>query len=134
MDGESFDAVAQRASAMASRRGVLRAGVGALAGVALGLVGLSSREDAAASKRRRKRCGNGGPCRVFVTSTEYGGSIGGLGGADTICQLIAEDPVSAAPTRRGFQIAPPHPVPASSNRPVRTGWSTARRSRRTGRV
>ena len=74
MDGESFDAVAQWASAMASRRGALRAGVSALAGVALGLMGLNSREEAAASKRRRKRCGNGGPCRVFVTSTEYGGA------------------------------------------------------------
>ena len=35
MDGESFDAVVQRASAMASRRGVLRAGVAVLAGAAL---------------------------------------------------------------------------------------------------
>jgi hypothetical protein len=39
MDGESFDAVVQRAAVAASRRGVLRAGVGALAGVALGAVG-----------------------------------------------------------------------------------------------
>jgi hypothetical protein len=31
MDGESFDAVVQRVSVMASRRGVLRAGLGALA-------------------------------------------------------------------------------------------------------
>jgi hypothetical protein len=39
MDGESFDAVVQRVS-VASRRGVLRAGAGALAGVALAGVGL----------------------------------------------------------------------------------------------
>ena len=39
MDGESFDAVVQRAAVGASRRGVLRAGVGALAGVALGAIG-----------------------------------------------------------------------------------------------
>jgi hypothetical protein len=39
MDGESFDAVVQRVAVVASRRGVLRAGVGALAGVALGAIG-----------------------------------------------------------------------------------------------
>ena len=90
MDGESFDAVVQRASAMASRRGVLHAGVGVLAGTALGLVGLSSREEVEARRRRRPPCGAGGPCRVFVTSTAYGGSIGGLTGADEICQIFAD--------------------------------------------
>jgi hypothetical protein len=90
MDGESFDTVAQRVSVVASRRGVLRAGVGALAGVALGLVGLSSGEEVEARRRRRARCGEGGPCRVFVTENPYGGSIGGLTGADTICQQTAE--------------------------------------------
>jgi hypothetical protein len=90
MDGESFDTVVQRASAMASRRGVLRAGVGVLAGAALGLVGLSSREEVEARRRRRPPCGAGGPCRVFVTSSAYGGSIGGLDGADEICQIFAD--------------------------------------------
>jgi hypothetical protein len=90
MDGESFDAVVQRVSVVASRRGVLRAGVGALAGVALGLVGLSAGEEVEARRRRRKRCGAGGPCRVFVTSTEYGGILGGLLGADAICQQLAD--------------------------------------------
>jgi hypothetical protein len=90
MDGASFDAVVQRVSVAASRRGVLRAGVGALAGVALGLVGLSAGEEVEARRRRRKRCGAGGPCRVFVTSTVYGGILGGLDGADTICQQLAE--------------------------------------------
>jgi hypothetical protein len=54
MDGETFDAVVQRGSVTASRRGLLRAGVGALAGVALagaGLVRLHA--DAGA---RGKRC------------------------------------------------------------------------------
>ena len=53
MDEESFDAVVQRVSVVASRRGVLRAGVGALAGVALagaGLVRLQA--DAGASGKR----------------------------------------------------------------------------------
>jgi hypothetical protein len=90
MDGESFDAAVQRASAVASRRGVLRAGVGVLAGIALGLVGPNSLEEVGARKRRRRRCGAGGPCRVFVTSTAYGGSIGGLTGADEICQIFAD--------------------------------------------
>jgi hypothetical protein len=40
MDRESFDAVVQRVSVVASRRGVLRAGAGALAGVALAGAGL----------------------------------------------------------------------------------------------
>jgi hypothetical protein len=90
MDGQSFDAVVQRVAQVASRRGVLRAGVGALAGVALGLVGLSTGEEAEARRRRRQRCGAGGPCRVFVTSTEYGGMLGGLLGADAICQQLAD--------------------------------------------
>jgi hypothetical protein len=94
MDGESFDVVARRASATASRRGVLRAGASALAGLALSLVSLSGREAAAGKqrkKRRPKRCGAGGPCRVFVSSTVYGGNLGGLVGADAICQQLAED-------------------------------------------
>jgi hypothetical protein len=89
MDGESFDTAVQRSSAIASRRGVLRAGVGVLAGAALGLVGLS-REEVEARRRRRPPCGAGGPCRVFVTSSAYGGSIGGLDGADEICQIFAD--------------------------------------------
>jgi hypothetical protein len=94
MDGESFDVVARRASATASRRGVLRAGASALAGLALGLVSLSGREAAAGKQRKKKRpkrCGAGGPCRVFVSSTVYGGNLGGLVGADAICQQLAED-------------------------------------------
>ena len=89
MDGKSFDAAVQRASAVVSRRGVLRGGLGALAGVALGLVGLSSGE-VEARRRRRKRCGAGGPCRVFVTENVYSGMLGGLAGADKICQDLAD--------------------------------------------
>ncbi|HEU5432578.1 MAG TPA: hypothetical protein VFU81_12995 [Thermomicrobiales bacterium] len=94
MDSESFDAVTRRVSVMGSRRGVLRVGASALAGLALGFVRLSGREDVAAENRRRKRrpkrCGAGGPCRVFVTSTAYGGNLGGLAGADAICRQLAE--------------------------------------------
>ena len=38
-------------------------------------------------------CGEpGGPCRVFLTSTfQSGSSLGGLAGADAICQTLAED-------------------------------------------
>ena len=36
------------------------------------------------------RCGNGGPCTVFVTSTTFTGiSIGGLNGGDAKCQAAA---------------------------------------------
>ncbi len=90
MDGESFDAAVQRASVVIARRGVLRAGVGAVAGVALGLAGLRRDEEAEAERRRSKRCGAGGPCRVFVTSAPFGGILGGLTGADTICQNYAD--------------------------------------------
>jgi hypothetical protein len=61
MDGEAFDAVVQRISVVASRRGVLRAGVGALAGLGLTGVGLVRlRGDAGASgtrccRRQRRR-------------------------------------------------------------------------------
>lgn len=34
-------------------------------------------------------CGNGGACRVFVTSTTHNGNLGGLLGADAICQTRA---------------------------------------------
>lgn len=37
------------------------------------------------------RCGNGGPCRVFNTiELLHGGELGGLAGADAICQGKAE--------------------------------------------
>ena len=63
---------------------------GVLAGAALSLVRLSSREEVEARRRRRKLCGAGGPCRVFVTSSAYGGNLVGLDGADKICQLFAD--------------------------------------------
>lgn len=34
-------------------------------------------------------CGAGGPCRVFVTSSVHTGNLGGLSGADAICQGAA---------------------------------------------
>lgn len=34
-------------------------------------------------------CGAGGPCIVFLTSTIFPGNLGGLSGADTICQTLA---------------------------------------------
>ncbi|MFT4039316.1 MAG: hypothetical protein QM692_14105 [Thermomicrobiales bacterium] len=36
-----------------------------------------------------KPCGQGGPCRVFVSSTTYTGSLGGVAGADEKCQQMA---------------------------------------------
>jgi Protein of unknown function (DUF1554) len=39
----------------------------------------------------------GGSCTVFVTSTRHTGNLGGLAGADAICQARAESLVSAAP-------------------------------------
>lgn len=35
-------------------------------------------------------CGNGGPCLVFVTSAEFSGNLGGLTGADAVCQQLAQ--------------------------------------------
>jgi hypothetical protein len=37
------------------------------------------------------RCGEGGPCHVFITSSTHDtGDLGGLAGADAICQNLAE--------------------------------------------
>jgi hypothetical protein len=55
MDGESFEAVGQRVAVAASRRGVLRAGVGGLAGVTLAGVGLV-RLGADAGARGKRCC------------------------------------------------------------------------------
>ncbi|MBW3634020.1 MAG: hypothetical protein KY456_13435, partial [Chloroflexi bacterium] len=59
MESNKFDALARRAVGDdSSRRGVLRAGIGALAASALAVVGLSTADDAAANdnaKKRRKR-------------------------------------------------------------------------------
>ena len=35
-------------------------------------------------------CGKGGPCRVFLTGSTHDGNLGGLAGADFICNLLAE--------------------------------------------
>ncbi|MDQ3692459.1 MAG: DUF1554 domain-containing protein [Chloroflexota bacterium] len=43
------------------------------------------------------RCGAGGPCRAFVTSSTHTGNLGGLAGADTICQQLADDPAVRLP-------------------------------------
>lgn len=36
-------------------------------------------------------CGQGGPCRAFVTSSFHDGRLGGLAGADNICNLRASE-------------------------------------------
>jgi hypothetical protein len=36
-------------------------------------------------------CGNGGPCRVFVTSLPVTGNLGGLDTADAVCQDVADE-------------------------------------------
>lgn len=38
----------------------------------------------------RPRCGDGVPCFVFLTSSTHTGNLGGLGGADAICQRLAD--------------------------------------------
>jgi hypothetical protein len=73
----------------------LRAALGTLAAAALGGLGLGGSEEAEAAaqrkrKKRRKRCGKGGTCRVFVSSEYYPGNLGGLAGADAICQTLAQ--------------------------------------------
>jgi hypothetical protein len=40
-------------------------------------------------KKGCKKLVNCGPCRVFVTSTTHDGNLGGLSGADAICQNLA---------------------------------------------
>ena len=40
-------------------------------------------------KKRCKKLVDCGPCRVFVTSTTQDGNLGGLSGADAICQNLA---------------------------------------------
>jgi hypothetical protein len=40
-------------------------------------------------KKGCKKLLNCGPCRVFLTSTTHDGNLGGLSGADTICQNLA---------------------------------------------
>jgi hypothetical protein len=54
MDGDTFDALVQRALGNESRRGVLRAGIGALAASALTAFGLNGAEEAQAKKHKKK--------------------------------------------------------------------------------
>jgi hypothetical protein len=58
-----------------------------------GVAALPGGEEATAQgrrHRRKRRCGNGGPCRVFVSSHTYAGNLGGLDGADAECQALAK--------------------------------------------
>jgi hypothetical protein len=48
------------------------------------------RQKAISDACRSPRCGTGAPCRVFVTGKRYGANLGGLTGADAICQAEAE--------------------------------------------
>lgn len=40
--------------------------------------------------QRPPKCGAGGPCRVFITSSEHNADLNGLNGADTICNTLAQ--------------------------------------------
>jgi hypothetical protein len=98
VDQNRFDTLTRALTSVPTRRhllrGIMRAGAGAFAAAALATVDPRTSEEAEARKRRKRRkrrkpCGRGGPCRVFVTSTQYGGNLGGLTGADAICQDLA---------------------------------------------
>lgn len=47
------------------------------------------KQKAATDLCRPARCGTGGACHVFVTATRYGANLGGLNGADAVCQAEA---------------------------------------------
>jgi hypothetical protein len=55
MDGENFDALVQRVHGGSSRRGFVRAGLGALAASALGVLGISEINETEAARKSRKR-------------------------------------------------------------------------------
>jgi hypothetical protein len=59
---------------------------------------------------RARRCAEGGPCRVFITSQRFTAALGGLEGADAICQALAD----AAPLARGGRYRAWLSVPGSS--------------------
>jgi hypothetical protein len=91
MDRPSRRNVLRGLAAAGFRLGAVSAGASALA-AARGLIDLGAGGEVEARKRRkrRKRCGKGGSCRVFVSGTFYGGNLGGLTGADSICQSLAQ--------------------------------------------
>ena len=116
MDVDRFDRLTRSLAIAGPRRGVLS---GLLVG-AVSLLGWSKAQDAVAKdckkikdKKKRKACqkkaqgttaqppasdpppplacGAGGPCRVFLSSTLHAGNLGGLSGADAICQGLAKE-------------------------------------------
>ena len=83
------------ASEKASRRGLLRGGAGVLVASLMVRIGVPTGEPAVARTKRRPKkkgrgCGNGGTCRVFITSSAHNGNLGGLAGADAMCQKRAK--------------------------------------------
>jgi hypothetical protein len=101
VESDQFDALVSRLSANLSRRRSL-----GLLG-ALSVAGVGVLDEAEGRKKKKKKgkgkgkgkttlppppaagCGAGGPCRVFLSSTRHSGNLGGLGGADAICQGLA---------------------------------------------
>lgn len=116
MDGSRFDALTQSFTITGSRRAALRL----VAGSVVGVLTWQDREEISAHnallkckklkgdkkkkcvKKAKKHnsavpappppaCGTGAPCLVFLTSTTHvGGALGGLVGADAICQQKAQ--------------------------------------------
>jgi hypothetical protein len=63
------------------------------------------------------RCGNGGPCRVFATSeTRAGSAVGGLAGADALCQSLAAAAVLGGTYRAWLSAGKRSPATRFSNR------------------
>ena len=117
MEASQFVGLARHISARLTRR----TGFGLLAGASLPFLGLITDSNAkkkkkitlcfngqAVKKSKKKarklakkgatrgnceplRCGNGGPCTVFVTSIEFtGAELAGLSGGDAKCQAVAD--------------------------------------------
>ena len=107
MDDVRFDALTRAIARIGSRRAVLRvlggaAGASLLAG--LGESGASAKcknhgrkcdkhSDCCDGRCKRGRCGcgTGGACRVFTTSEWSTAALGGLSGADSTCQRLANE-------------------------------------------
>lgn len=107
MDVDRFVAFVRVLSAKPSRRGAVRLVASSVLGgwLTLSPEPSDARKKGGKRKGKKKRpgavspppppprlvCGTGAPCFVFITSTTHDGNLGGVSGADIICQQRATD-------------------------------------------
>jgi hypothetical protein len=112
MEGETFDTLVRRAASGSTRRGIMRAGMGALTASLLTALGLAHPDDAAAESGKCKNpCGECQQCNRGKCRKKKNGKKKCRNGK---CQPVSDGTICSGGSCRGGTCVPNPPAPSFS--------------------